>query len=495
MAEREGAAQNKQTDVDQKHRVRQKESELSFDQFHAWDTGPFSLTETPFVPCTDEHTELLAMSPSDEARANLVLHLQQAYGNRYVQRLIESRAVQARLTVNAPNDIYEQEADRVADVVTRAVNSQAQRQEVEQEKEIQMQPVEEEEELQMKTSQVQCQEVPEEEEVQMQPVEEEEELQMQRAEGQPDTVSENIEARINNARGGGYPLSDNVREPMEQAFGADFSDVRVHSDSEANLLNQQLSAKAFTTARDIFFRQGEYSPGSGTGKKLIAHELTHVVQQEGNKSLKRQAKVNEEKLQMNDVPISIQRMKGFDKEQDQILEPWDGGHAILVRTDADNPVIGYVTEDALGVLGKKRTTKEQEESIEVHKAKKIPFEGSFWCHGYSLGTFGRFGYSVFSGAPHMGQVINDEYKQAGDLNDGTYVQPGDLAVWYSGGTFQHSAVVAELALDEDGKKVNIEKTTVDSKQGRDVLQKNWPLAKVMDTYEKAGAGRDVRFYR
>jgi len=43
--------------------------------------------------------------------------------------------------------------------------------------------------------------------------------------------------------------------------------------------------------------------------------------------------------------------------------------------------------------------------------------------------------------------------------------------------------------------VNIEKTTVDSKQGRDVLQKNWPLAKVMDTYEKAGAGRDVRFYR
>ena len=279
MAEREGAAQNKQTDVDQKHRVRQKESELSFDQFHAWDTGPFSLTETPFVPCTDEHTELLAMSPSDEARANLVLHLQQAYGNRYVQRLIESRAVQAKLTVNAPNDIYEQEADRVADVVTRAVNSQAQRQEVEQEKEIQMQPVEEEEELQMKTSQVQCQEVPEEEEVQMQPVEEEEELQMQRAEGQPDTVSESIEARINNARGNGHPLSENVREPMEQAFEADFSAVRVHTDSEANLLNQQLSARAFTTARDIFFRQGEYSPGSDNGRRLIAHELTHVVQQ------------------------------------------------------------------------------------------------------------------------------------------------------------------------------------------------------------------------
>jgi hypothetical protein len=151
-------------------------------------------------------------------------------------RLLNSMSLQAKLTVNPPNDIYEQEADRVAEAVTGALASQAQRQE---------------------------------------------EIQAQSAEGQPDTVSESIEARINNARGGGHPLSDNVREPMEQAFGADFSEVRIHNDSEANLLNQQLSAKAFTTARDIFFRQGEYSPGSGGGKKLIAHELTHVVQQNG----------------------------------------------------------------------------------------------------------------------------------------------------------------------------------------------------------------------
>jgi hypothetical protein len=484
MANQKRANLKKQDEVESKHRSKQQEPESSFDQFHAWEPDMFSIAETPFVPRTDEHAELLAMSPSDEARANIVLQLQQAYGNRYVQRLLKSNVVQAKLTVNAPGDIYEQEADRIADEVTSAEKSQVQRQEEEEEEEeeeVQAQRQEEEEELQ----------------AQRQPVEEEEEeeVQAQSAEGQPDTVSESIEARIGNARGSGHPLSESVREPMEQAFGADFSDVRVHTDSEANLLNQQLSAKAFTTARDIFFRQGEYSPGSGTGKKLIAHELTHVVQQEGNKSLKRRAKVNEEELQMNDVPISIQRMKGFDKDQDQILEPWDGGHVISVRTDADNPVGAYVTEDALGVLGKKRTTKEQEESIEAHKAKEIPFEGSFWCHGYSLGTFGRFGYSVFSGALHMGQVINDEYKELGDLNDGTNVQPGDLAVWYSGGTFQHSAVVVELVLDKDGKTVNIEDTTVDSKTGRDVLEKNWPLSKVMDTYDKRGAGRDVRFYR
>jgi len=474
MANQKRANLKKQDEVESKHRSKQQEPESSFDQFHAWDVGYFSLSETPFVPRTDEHAKLLAMSPSDEARANLVLQLQQAYGNRYVQRLLNSNVVQAKLTVNAPGDIYEQEADRIADEVISAEKSQVQRQEEEEELQAQRQPAEEEEE---------------------------EQVQAQSAEGQPDTVSENIEARINNARGSGHPLSENVREPMEQAFGADFSDVRVHTDSEANLLNQQLSARAFTTARDIFFRQGEYSPGSDTGKKLIAHELTHVVQQEGNKSLKRRAKVNEEEVRMNDVPISIQRMKGFDKERDQILEPWDGGHAILVRTDADNPVGAYVTEDALRVLGKKRTTKEQEESIEVQQARNIPFafERSFWCHGYSLGTFGRFGYSVFSGPEGspggMGQVIKDEYKESGDLNDGTNVKSGDLAVWYSGGNFKHSAVVVEPALDEDGKTVNIEGTTVDSKTGTEELQKNWPLFKVMDTYEKEGAGRDVRFYR
>jgi hypothetical protein len=66
---------------------------------------------------------------------------------------------------------------------------------------------------------------------------------------------------------------------LQKAFGTDFSSVRVHTDSGADTLNKELNAKAFTTGQDIFFRRGEYSPGSDGGKKLIAHELTHVVQQ------------------------------------------------------------------------------------------------------------------------------------------------------------------------------------------------------------------------
>lgn len=66
---------------------------------------------------------------------------------------------------------------------------------------------------------------------------------------------------------------------MGQAMGADFSGVRVHTDARADQLNQSIQAKAFTTGQDLFFRQGAYQPGSREGQALIAHELTHVVQQ------------------------------------------------------------------------------------------------------------------------------------------------------------------------------------------------------------------------
>ncbi len=85
--------------------------------------------------------------------------------------------------------------------------------------------------------------------------------------------------RINQARSGGQSLDRGVQKQMSESMGHDFSGVRVHTSPEADDLNQQLSAKAFTTGQDVFFRQGAYDPGSGSGRELIAHELTHVVQQ------------------------------------------------------------------------------------------------------------------------------------------------------------------------------------------------------------------------
>ena len=68
---------------------------------------------------------------------------------------------------------------------------------------------------------------------------------------------------------------------MSAALGDTFSDVRVHTDSLATSLARSVQARAFTTGADIYFASGEYSPGSSSGQQLLAHELTHVVQQRG----------------------------------------------------------------------------------------------------------------------------------------------------------------------------------------------------------------------
>ena len=101
-------------------------------------------------------------------------------------------------------------------------------------------------------------------------------------------VDTEVARSIQSAKGGGAPLADGVRSSMEQGFGADFGGVRVHTGGEADALNRSLNARAFTTGNDVFFGKGEYNPGSSGGKELLAHELTHTVQQ-GAAPLQRQA--------------------------------------------------------------------------------------------------------------------------------------------------------------------------------------------------------------
>jgi hypothetical protein len=94
-------------------------------------------------------------------------------------------------------------------------------------------------------------------------------------------LQERLSGAIQRARGGGGLLSDGVRQDMEGAFSTNFGAVRVHTDSEADHLSQQLSARAFTIGSDIFFRRGAYAPGTTRGRRTLQHELTHVVQQGG----------------------------------------------------------------------------------------------------------------------------------------------------------------------------------------------------------------------
>ena len=92
-------------------------------------------------------------------------------------------------------------------------------------------------------------------------------------------LDDDTASRINRERGAGQALDSGVQRQMGSAFGADFSGVQVHNTQESAALNQDLSAQAFTTGSDIFFGEGRYQPQSSGGQELIAHELTHVVQQ------------------------------------------------------------------------------------------------------------------------------------------------------------------------------------------------------------------------
>ncbi|MEH1820915.1 MAG: DUF4157 domain-containing protein [Nostoc sp.] len=174
---------------------------------------------------------------------------------------------QAKLTVGAPDDYYEQEADKVADQIMRMAQPEP----------IGLQNTQTQEEVQTKplaaaiTPLVQREAMPEEEE----------ELQTKRslqlATNDSFQTEDNFEARLNSSESGGSPLPDTVRSYMEPRFGADFSQVRVHTGNESVQMNRDLNAQAFTHQQDIFFGAGK-SPGNDA---LTAHELTHVVQQTG----------------------------------------------------------------------------------------------------------------------------------------------------------------------------------------------------------------------
>ena len=185
--------------------------------------------------------------------------------------------IQTKLTIGQPGDKYEQEADQVASQVVQQINSpvpvqSAQGQTVQREDATPF----EEEQVQAKSisDTIQREELPEEEELQMSPM-----LQRQGQGGMAATPD--LETSINQARGGGMPLAENLQRSMGKAMGADFSGVKVHTDSQSDQLNKSIQAKAFTTGQDVFFRQGSYEPSSRGGQELIAHELTHVVQQTG----------------------------------------------------------------------------------------------------------------------------------------------------------------------------------------------------------------------
>jgi Domain of unknown function (DUF4157) len=270
-----------------------------------------------------------SIAPSRPTAAPLpkLLNLQRQIGNRAVAQML-----QAKMTVGKPNDAHEQEADRVADTVMRMPEPLLQRQE-EKEETAQMKPIgdrvspllQRQEEKKDETAQaksligpitsiVQRQEEKKDEHAQMLQRQEEKKDEHAQAKGSSDatpTVTPQLESRIQTIRGGGQPLSDSTRTFFESRFGHDFGGIRVHTDSQAAETAGQLNAQAFTIGRNVFFGAGHYEPHTSKGQWLMAHELTHTIQQQPSHTISTnrnsvQSRSNQQ-ISRATTPIAIQR--------------------------------------------------------------------------------------------------------------------------------------------------------------------------------------------
>lgn len=268
--------------------------------------------------------QVQAKAESGDFRGKTSFDSSEAYTS---QAFLTPSPIQAKLKVGKPGDRYEQEADKMADQVVQHLSetspaspppvnggnissigsSHTQTKCAECAKEEQLQKREGEEELATKGEELQRKPIfdsgtdPPEENIQRKPIFESEgdtptslqrkcskcgketqETPIQaKSQNSPRNPTSSLQSRLNASKGKGRPLSNDVRNSMESSFGSDFSKVRVHTSSEAVQMSQELGAQAFTHGSDIYFSKGKYNTNSDKGKHLLAHELTHTVQQGG----------------------------------------------------------------------------------------------------------------------------------------------------------------------------------------------------------------------
>lgn len=137
-----------------------------------------------------------------------------------------------------------------------------------------------------------------------------------------------LESQLNTTKGKGSKLNDSAKNEMESGFGRDFSQVNIHTGSDAIQMNRELGSKAFTNGNDIFFNKGEYNPSTSDGKHLLAHELTHTVQQSGSAGMNIQRQTAEEVTAYYDFLLNnkhIQEATNSKAEARHLISDWHDG--------------------------------------------------------------------------------------------------------------------------------------------------------------------------
>ncbi len=252
---------------------------------------------------------------------NLTSAVHHVLGNHGLKTFVNPHLkIQPKLSFSQPNDRFEQEADRVSEQVMRIpegysqavpvafkVSKIVQSQTLEKEKD------DEEKVVQTKASEVSAIQRQEEKEDQEQAL-----VQSKTGSSAQGKAEANLQSTLQSRKGFGQPLPASERRFFEPRFGVDLSSVRIHTDSTASALAKQLNAEAFTYGRDIFFNSGRYNPSTSSGKKLLAHELTHVLQQ--NSAMKRlQMKKTEKQTSQVDPTKFPESIGRFEPESERIV--------------------------------------------------------------------------------------------------------------------------------------------------------------------------------
>ena len=169
-----------------------------------------------------------------------------------------------------------------------------------------------------------------------------------------------IESKLNSSRGGGDALAADTRSFMERAIRANFIGVRIHTDSKAAEMSKDLGAQAFTHGNDIYFGSGKYDTNSTAGSHLLAHELTHTIQQGGApQAIQQEPDADAPKKTIAEVTASNPTPKGEIKEENGITILING---IRVKANSSNTIL-----DSL----EKPTTLPKPGSREENKTKQI----------------------------------------------------------------------------------------------------------------------------
>jgi hypothetical protein len=275
--------------------------------------------------------------------------------------------IQKKLKTGTVGDKYETEADHVADKVVNNTSSsggllqskeQVQQKPIsetissvqakdmkEEDKSVQKKSDKKEEEKpvqkksdekeQDKTVQAKCTDCEKEDKVQKKD-QKEEEKPVQKKEQNPETeIHDNeLEGKLDHSKGNGTGLDKKTKEEMESGFGTDFSNVKIHTDTNAVQMSQELGAQAFTNGNDVYFNKGKYNPGSKEGKHLLAHELTHTVQQ-GNRS--KNVQKQSDVLQLATIPWNITQWTTHKRESNNFSVGSGGSINVTSNLNWDGP--------------------------------------------------------------------------------------------------------------------------------------------------------------